>query len=69
SPFCGNVSNADTVLTNLIRGIRAPLCLIAQATLSSRGHRALNIKNAWLFSLLAFLAASNKFLYPFSSRR
>ncbi|ESQ41841.1 hypothetical protein EUTSA_v10015787mg, partial [Eutrema salsugineum] len=34
----------DTVFSNLTRGNGAPLCLMAQAVLSSRGQRALSIE-------------------------
>lgn len=45
APFCGNVSKADTVFSNFIRCKGAPLCLMAQACLSSNGQRAFNIEN------------------------
>lgn len=44
TPFWGNVSNAETVFSNLMRCRGAPLCLIAHATLSSRGHRAFSME-------------------------
>lgn len=69
APFCGNVSKADTVFSNFTRCNGAPLCLIAQACLSSNGQRAFNIENTWLFSLLAFFIASSKPSIPFRLKR
>lgn len=65
--FCGSVSNAETVFSNLIRCRGAPLCLMAQAVLSSSGHRAFNMENTWLFSLLAFFITSNRPSHPFTT--
>ncbi len=45
APFCGSVSNAETVFSNLIRCRGAPLCLIAQAVFSPRGQRAFSMEN------------------------
>lgn len=60
APFCGSVSNAETVFSNFIRCNGAPLCLMAQACLSSSGQRALSIDRTWLFNLLAFFIASKR---------
>lgn len=68
APFCGNVSNAETVFSNLILCRGAPLCLIAQAVFSSSGQRAFSMENTWLFNLLAFFIASNKTSQPFQSK-
>lgn len=62
--FCGSVSNAETVFSNLILWRGAPLCLIAQAVLSSSGQRAFNMENTWLFNLLAFFITSNSPSHP-----
>lgn len=64
--FCGSVSNAETVFSNLIRCRGAPLCLIAQAVLSSSGQRAFNMENTWLFNLLAFFITSKRPSHPFN---
>lgn len=64
-PFWGRDSKADTVFSNLTRGNGAPLCLMAQAVLSSSGQRALSMEKTWLFSLRAFFIPSNKPSHPF----
>ncbi|CAF1779952.1 unnamed protein product, partial [Brassica oleracea] len=50
------------LFSNLTRGNSAPLCLMSQAVLSSRGQRAFSIENTWLwlFSRRAFFIPSNK---------
>lgn len=65
APFCGRVSKADTVFSNLIRCRGAPLCLMAHACLSSNGQRAFSMENTWLFNRLAFFIASNRASHPF----
>ncbi|CAN7034366.1 unnamed protein product, partial [Brassica oleracea var. botrytis] len=50
------------LFSNLTRGNSAPLCLMSQAVLSSRGQRAFSIEKTWLwlFSRRAFFIPSNK---------
>ncbi|KAF3565856.1 hypothetical protein DY000_02018618 [Brassica cretica] len=54
------------LFSNLTRGNSAPLCLMSQAVLSSRGQQAFSIEKTWLwlFSRRAFFIPSNKPSHP-----